>query len=275
MTGGVTVVGYTGDTTAAAYQMISGSWFTGPGQAVVPTRFLNATGDRIGGTVTLAEGGHQISLRITGEALDTHNDGMQVLTDLSSLDGLHLSPGPQQFSIRLAPGTNLASYVDALNTKFASTTARAQPNTDNRATVIDAMEALVALLGAMIVAAAGLGVLNLVVLDTRQRVHDLGIFKALGMSPRQTITMVMASVSGIGVVAGIIGVPLGVLAHHYVVPLMGNAAGTAIPLADIAVYHLPELIALAVGGLIISLAGAALPAGWAARTRTQNALRTE
>ena len=36
VTGGVTVVGYTGDTTAAAYQMISGSWFTGPGQAVVP-----------------------------------------------------------------------------------------------------------------------------------------------------------------------------------------------------------------------------------------------
>jgi putative ABC transport system permease protein len=273
--GGVTVVGYTGDTTAAAYQMISGNWFTGPGQAVVPTRFLNATGDRIGDIVSLTEGGHQISLRITGEALDTHNDGMQVLTDLSSLDGLHLGREPQQFSIRIAPGTNLASYVDALNAKFASTTAQAQPNTDKHATVIDAMEALVALLGAMIVAAAGLGVLNLVVLDTRQRVHDLGIFKALGMSPRQTITMVLACVAGIGVVAGIVGVPLGVIAHHYVVPLMGNAVGTAIPSADIAVYHLPELIALAVGGLIISLAGAALPAGWAAKTRTQNALRTE
>ena len=275
VTGGVTVVGYSGDTATAAYQMISGHWFTEPGQAVVPTRFLDATGDRIGDTITLTEGGHQIPLRITGEALDTHNDGMQVLTDLSSLDGLHPGLEPQQFTIRLAPGTNLAGYVDQLNATFASTTAQAQPNTDNRATVIDAMEALVALLAAMIVAVAGLGVLNLAVLDTRQRVHDLGVFKALGMSPRQTITMVLTSVAGIGLVAGIAGVPLGVLAHHYVVPLMGNAVGTAIPQADIAVYHLPELIALALGGLIIALAGAALPAGWAAKTRTQNALRTE
>ena len=38
--------------------------------------------------------------------------------------------------------------------------------------VIDAMEALVTLLAAMIVAAAGLDVLNLAGLDTRQRVHD-------------------------------------------------------------------------------------------------------
>jgi putative ABC transport system permease protein len=87
--------------------------------------------------------------------------------------------------------------------------------------------------------------------------------------------MVLAAVAGIGLVAGIVGVPLGVIAHHYVVPEMGNAVGTAIPSADIAVYHLPELLVLAVGGLIISLAGAALPAVWAARTRTQNALRTE
>ena len=109
---------------------------------------------------------------------------------------------------------------------------------------------------------AGLGVLNLVVLDTRQRVHDLGIFKALGMSPRQTIAMVLASVTGIGLVAGIIGVPLGAIAHNYVVPLMGNAVGTAIPSADIAVYHLPELIPLTLGGLAIALAGApSRPAG--------------
>lgn len=275
VTGGVTVVGFTGDTTAAAYQMISGNWFTGPGQAVVPTRFLKATGDRIGDSITLTDGGHQISLRTTGEALDTHNNGMQILTNLSSLDGLHLGLEPQQFSIRLTPGTNLAGYVEALNAKFASTTAQAQPNTDNHATVIDAMEALVALLAAMIVAVAGLGVLNLVVLDTRQRIHDLGIFKALGMSPRQTITMVLASVAGTGLVAGVVGVPLGVIAHHYVVPLMGNAVGTRIPSADIAVYHLPELVVLALGGLAIALLGAALPAGWAAKTRTQNALHSE
>lgn len=242
---------------------------------MVPTRFLQATGTAIGDNVTLTEAGHQVTLRITGEALDTHNGGMQILTDQSSLNGLRLGPEPQQFSIRVTPGTNLASYVHALNAKFTSTTAQAQPNTDNRATVIDAMQALVALLTLIIVAVAGLGVLNLVVLDTRQRVHDLGVFKALGMSPCQTIAMVLTSVTGIGLVAGIIGVPLGVIAHHYVVPIMGDAVGTGIPSADIAVYQLPELLALALAGLITAVLGATLPALWAAKTRSQNALRTE
>lgn len=275
ITGGAQAIGYTGDPSWATYQMISGTWFTARGQAVVPTRFLTATGAKIGDTITVTQGGHQVPLQIVGEALDTHDDGMQILTDLSSLDGLHQGLQPQEFSIELKPGTNLAGYVDALNATFASTTARAQPNTEKGGGTIVAMEALVTLLTLMIVAVAGLGVLNIVVLDTRQRVHDLGIFKALGMTPRQTIGMVLTSVAGIGLIAGILGVPLGVLTHNYVVPLMGNAVGTGIPSADIDVYHLPQLVALALGGLVIALAGAALPAVWAARTRTQSALRTE
>ncbi|MEV0228918.1 FtsX-like permease family protein [Nonomuraea sp. NPDC050786] len=275
LTGGVSVIGFSGDTARASYEMISGHWFTGPGQAVVPTRFLTATGDAIGDTITVTRGGRRVSLRITGEAMDTSEHGMQILTSLSSLNGLHLDLQPQQFNIELEPGTDRTGYVDALNAKFASTTAQARPNTNVGGTVTAAAEALAALLTVLIVAVAGLGVLNLVVLDTRQRVHDLGIFKALGMSPRQTVVMVLTSVAGIGLIAGIAGVPLGVMTHHFVVPLMGNAIGTRFPSAYIDVYHLPELVALALGGILIALAGAALPAGWAARTRTQNALRRE
>lgn len=239
ITGGVSVTGFTGDTSWASYQMISGHWFTRPGQAVVPTRFLTATGDRIGDSITLAEGGHQIRLRITGEALATDEHGMHILTALSSLHGLDPTLRPRQFNIQLAARTDRAHYITALNATFASVSAQARPNANGGGTITAAAQALAALLTAMIVAVACLGVLNLVTLDTRQRVHDLGIFKALGMSPRQTIAMVLTSVAGIGLVAGIIGVPLGILAHHYVMPLMGDAIGTAIPSADITVYSLP------------------------------------
>jgi hypothetical protein len=47
---------------------------------------------------------------------------------------------------------------------------------------------MAALLTLMLVSVAGLGVLNFVVLDTRERVHDLRVCKALGMSPRQTVS---------------------------------------------------------------------------------------
>ncbi|WP_258539511.1 FtsX-like permease family protein [Streptomyces ipomoeae] len=127
----------------------------------------------------------------------------------------------------------------------------------------------------MLVVVAGLGVLNTVVLDTRDRVHDLGIFKALGMTPRQTVAMVVTSVAGVGLPAGLVAVPLGIALHRAVTPLMGDAVGLTVPASDIAVYDSPLPVLLAVGGLVIAVAGALLPAGWAARAGTATALRTE
>jgi len=113
------------------------------------------------------------------------------------------------------------------------------------------------------------------VLQTRERVHDLGVFKAVGMTPRQTIAMVVCSVAGIGLVAGLIAIPAGVALHQYVLPVMAHAAQTDVPASVLDVYHLGELILLAVSGLVIAVAGALLPAGWAARARTASALRAE
>jgi hypothetical protein len=50
---------------------------------------------------------------------------------------------------------------------------------------------LIRLLTLLVAVLAGLGVLSSVLMVTRERVHDLGVFKALGMTPRQTITMVI------------------------------------------------------------------------------------
>ena len=56
---------------------------------------------------------------------------------------------------------------------------------------------------------------------------------------------------------------------------MGNAGQTALPASVVSVYQPWELVLLAVSGLAIAVAGALLPAGWAARARTASALRAE
>ncbi|WP_435852445.1 ABC transporter permease [Streptomyces sparsogenes] len=127
----------------------------------------------------------------------------------------------------------------------------------------------------MLVAVAGLGVLNAIVLDTRERVHDLGVHKALGMTPRQTVTMVLASVVVVGLAGGALGVPAGLALHKAILPAMGHSAGLTLPTSALDVYTPPELLLLGLGGLLIAVTGALLPAGWAARTRTATALRTE
>ncbi|MEU5595522.1 ABC transporter permease [Streptomyces sp. NPDC020298] len=283
ITGATTVVAYQGDASWAAPRMVSGHWLDGPGQAVVTRRFLDAAGIHVGDTVNLTDQGRHpsehpsehTSVRIVGEAFFTEGEGMELLTRTSTLADLGLDATPGRYEVRTKPGTNLAHYLAPLRTALQPTGAVAMADTGDESDVIMTMDALIGTLTLMLVAVAGLGVLNTVLLDTRDRVHDLGVLKALGMSPRQTVAMVVTSVAGIGLLAGLAGVPVGVALHRYVTPMMGDAVGLTLPPSDIAVYHAPQLVLLALGGLVIAVAGALLPAGWAARGDTVGALRTE
>ena len=137
------------------------------------------------------------------------------------------------------------------------------------------LAALIGTLTLLIAVAAGLGVLNTVVLGTRDRVHDLGVFKAVGMTPRQTLAMVVCWIVGAGLAAGAIAVPASVILHSFVVRAMAHAGGSGLPASYVNVFTPAELALLALAGLVIGVAGALLPAGWAARARTATALRAE
>jgi putative ABC transport system permease protein len=272
--GQVPVTAYSGDSAWTGYAMISGHWFSGPGQVVVPSGFLWATGKSVGQTVTLVNGGHQETVRIVGQVFDTRHRGVELITSAQTLAGL--SPGlvqPDQFDVGLRPGTSAQSYVSALTSRLGS---RYLVGLTNRSSqVIDLMQGLIGTLTLLLALVAGLGVLNAIVLSTRERVHDLGVFKAVGMTPRQTIAMVVCWVAGTGLIAGLIGVPAGIALEHYVLPVMGSAANTGVPAAYLDVYHGLELVLLALSGVVIAVLGALLPAGWAARTRTATALHAE
>jgi putative ABC transport system permease protein len=104
--------------------------------------------------------------------------------------------------------------------------------------------------------------------------REIGVLKTLGMTPGQVRAMV-ASMAGIGLLAGAVATPLGAALHHRILPVMADAAGTRIPAGFIQVYRPAELAALATAGIVLAAAGALIPAGWAARTRVGTALRAE
>jgi putative ABC transport system permease protein len=276
LTGIIDVIAFTGDASWGGYTMVSGRWIGRPGEAVVPSPFLAATGTRIGDTVTLNGLAEPVTVRIVGEVLDPRNDGRQVFTDASTLTAAHPDLTETSHHIAVTSGTGVTGYVDALNGDLAplGVTARAG-GLESGSDMVVTLNALSAILTLMLVAVAALGVLNGVLLDTRERVREIGVHKALGMTPRQTVAMVLTSVVVTGLVAGALGVPLGVALHGWVLPAMGDSVGLRLPGSVIAVYHWAELLPLALGGLLIAALGALLPAGWAAGARTATALRTE
>ncbi|MFF6814291.1 ABC transporter permease [Streptomyces sp. NPDC012403] len=275
-TGTVDVVAFTGDASWGGYTMVSGRWIDGPDEAVVPTPFLAATGTRVGDTVTLDGLAEPVTLRIVGEVLDPRKDGMQVFTDASALTAARPDLTETSHHIAVTSGTDVSAYVDALNEDLAPLGVAARAGgLDAGGDMVVTLNALSVILTSMLVAVAALGVLNGVLLDTRERVRELGVHKALGMTPRQTVAMVLTSVVVTGLVAGAAGVPLGVALHGRVLPAMGESVGLRLPDSVIAVYHGAELLPLALGGLLIAALGALLPAAWAAGARTATALRTE
>lgn len=273
-TGRAGVVAYGGDSSWSGYQMVSGRWFHGGGEAVVGSGFLSANQVRVGDTIALTDHGRSTPVRIVGEALSTED---VVLTDRSTLIPLATAvlPASVRFHVDLVPGTDRQAFADTLDDAVRPLGLEAERGGAGLNITVLAMNSLATVLTLLLVAVAGLGVLNTVLLDTRERVHDLGVLKALGMSPRQTVGMVLTSVCGSGLLAGVVGVPVGVAVHHWIVPAMARAAGTGVPEADLAVFEPGVVLPLVLGGLVMALLGALPPATWAARTRTVTALRTE
>ncbi len=211
-----------------------------------------------------------MTLTIVGEVFDPGNNDGLVLTQADA--GTTLTT----WLVSVADGTDPGEYADALQQALDPLDLTAPPEgTDGADELVVIIDALAGLLTLMLVTVAGLGVLNAVVLDVRDRVHDIGIHKALGMTPRQTLTTVLSSVVLIGLVGGLVGVPAGVLLHGILMPAMGHGAGVELPQVVLSVFGPWELAVFALGGLVLATAGALLPAGWAARTRTATALRTE
>jgi putative ABC transport system permease protein len=132
------------------------------------------------------------------------------------------------------------------------------------------------LLAVLIAVLAALGVLNAVLMATRERVHDLGVFKALGMTPIQTIVMVLCWVIVPTVIAAIIALPVGLLVQDELIRhLAKSAAGLILPGSFVHVLGAAKLALLTLGGLAIAAAGALGPAAWAAASKTTTTLRAE
>ncbi|MFI5691938.1 FtsX-like permease family protein [Kribbella sp. NPDC051586] len=261
---------YRGDFEQVGYRLLEGRWFDGPGQVVVSQRFLLQRGLDVGDTITLQSQGRNVRAKIVGKAM--YNSGDEVLSNWQTLALAAPTVRASLYEITVKPGTNLDAFVAAVQ--------KGDPGlieTDGQAagSFVAIVLATVVLLTLMLGTVAALGVFNTVILNTRERRRDLGMLKSIGMTPSQVTVMVVTSMAALGAVGGLLGIPLGMLAHRLVVPAMANAAQVEIPAAMIAVYPWTLLALLTLAGIFIAAAGAYLPARTAAHTTIAKVLHNE
>ncbi|MEE6263356.1 ABC transporter permease [Plantactinospora sonchi] len=274
----VTVNFLRGDVDAPGYpeQIVEGRWLARPGELVLPSELLRERGLAVGDSVVLELGGRRNTATIVGEILGGPIGGPAMLADWQTF---HLLAPDHRFAnhellyqVALTPGTAIPSYVAAV--------AAADPGLDawNNSGGDDFTVAAVSLavvLTLMLGTVTALGVFNTVVLETRERRRDLGMLKSIGMTPRQVTAMMVTAMAALGLVAGLFGIPVGVLAHHLIVPVAADAAQIGVAKLLLDVWQGPVLGVLALAGLVIAVLGAFLPARRAARLTIADVLHNE
>jgi putative ABC transport system permease protein len=272
--GNVFAQAYAGNAAWIDYGLISGRWYSAGGEVDVNTAFLSQSGLGVGDTVTVNTGTSQVTARIAGEVFDPSGGDARLYGSGQTLPGVATSQNLQQYDVGLRPGTSATGYIQTVNRALGTNNAWQATPPDGGQFYSIAI-GLVGLLALMVAAAAGLGVLNTVLMTTRDRVHDLGIFKALGMRPGQMLTMVVCWIAGPAVLAAVIAAPAAVALNTATIRAMAGTAHTGVPASFTQVFPPSRLALLSLAAIAIAVAGALLPASWAARARPAVALRTE
>jgi len=275
--GVIPVTAYGGRSGWLGWPLVSGRWYQRPGEVDAGSAFLAQSGLAVGDRITLRLGGRVIQARIVGEVFNVGGAGL--ITGWPTLGGAAAGLAAGQYDIGLRPGTSPQAYSAVLARALGRGVHVGVPRPGAPGFgLVDT--GYIRLLTVLLAVLAGLGVLNSVLLLARERVHDLGVLKAVGMTPRQTLAMASCWVVVPAIGAAALALPGGMLLQDVTVRALAGDTGLTLPGPFIHVYGAVQLLLLALAGLGIAMAGALLPAGWAAAAQLSNgrastALRAE
>ncbi|MBD0741387.1 ABC transporter permease [Streptomyces sp. CBMA152] len=268
---GVRIQGARGGRSVLQDDLARGRWMRTPGEVVASGRFLSKHGLRLGDSFTLgAAAGRTERVKLVGEVMSGPADMMRA--DWSTVTALAPTAQANQYWVRLTAGADVGAYMKAVRAADPGLAPSEQTSVNaGTVTVISSASALTLMLSVV----AAMGVFNTVVLSSRERRRDLGMLKSIGMTPRQVTVMLVVSMAGLGLVGGLLGLPLGVAAYEVVLPMTESSAHLAFPERMLDVWHPGNMALLALAGVAIAALGAVIPARAAARQTIARVLHTE
>ena len=253
--------------------LVRGRWLgERPGEVLLRRSVLDQAQLDVGSTFDGVIAGRPLRLHVVGEIASLD---FGAVLNWSTLTAAEPDAQPDRYFVQLRPGSNADGYAAAVQAQepdFLTVTVNRGVASDSTS---DAINTIMAVLVVVLGLIAAVGVFSTMLLQVRERSRDIAILKAVGMSPRQLLVMVMTSSAILGVIGGLVGMPAGVRTYHGLVTRLARGIGTSPPPFADDVFHPMTLYLLGLAGLAIALAGAFLPARRAARSRAAEILRAE
>jgi putative ABC transport system permease protein len=242
------------------------------GEAMIGMGLQTWLGVKVGDTlrVTLNDRRTPAEWKIVGIYREPTDLGQMATISLSSLRSVDHTTEPDSYYLRLSPGADLDLLRAHIKSRAGDALGLAVVNTE-LSSLYQFRLTMVALSVAL-AAIALISVFNSAVLNMRERMSEVGTFKTLGMTPAQVVEMVLVSGGTLGLLAGVLGVPLGVWLVQFALTTLSKSYGQG------AIDVRPDWVALMVPALVavlVGLVGSAVPARWAARLNVVEVLQYE
>jgi putative ABC transport system permease protein len=198
-------------------------------------------------------------VKIVGRHVEPDNDGEIAIISASTLPpALQGQLQGAEVIAKFKPGADQRAIQDRLQREHLSAELVSDEVRQERADV----RPIVYGSSALLVAVGLVNLLTTLLLVTRERSRDYGIFKAVGLTPRGVLAVVNAGGAVLGLIAIVIGIPVGIVIFRALMAAMSPSEGTDI-VGTPGVFALALIVPVV---LAVTALASSLPARRAART---------
>lgn len=234
------------------FQVVQGRMFRSVEEAVAGQGFLDLMHVKVGSWIDPTIDGVPAVLHIVGRTIEPDNDGDVVDFGVDALPAANAA-APMFYTLMLKPGVDAAAARASLLS--ASDNRLDVELAVNPADRLGVVRMVIVVAVAILVLIAMANLLTATDVGLRDHVHEAGILKAMGLTPRQVMATLVVSttiVTAIGIVAG-------VASGLVVAPRLINAQGQASGIGwGIAASLSPATIAALIAAALAAAVAAAL-----------------
>jgi putative ABC transport system permease protein len=276
--GRVLIQGISGPSNTPTYQLASTparqTLLEGSG-AVISRLFARQHHLRVGDTFTLPTPAGEMGLQVADVVDFVSADAGLVAVSLEKLERWFSRVGASFYEVMLASNANHAEVQRALyriaeHTPLAVHVFTGVEAVSATKSAIDQVGALAKILQWIVAFVAALALFNTLMLAVVEQRRELGILRALGASRKFIRHIIFADAVGVGLVGGSTGLVLGLVLQYFSTTVLGKLATLSVPFV-----LAPLATAMALGAVLVALAGALPPARTASRLKVVEAIGYE